>query len=256
MMTSNYYAFLLCCLSLFLSGCFTPREVIRIAPGQSENVFWYQGQAIAEAQMNNITTRAAYSHANRDYLIFDVEVFNDSDRPCLISPENLSLTTQQNVRIPAVDPETELFSLEMEASRREANAKKMAVAGGVVLATAAVVAAVSSDGDNAISNDFGDNYDLVDASLDLAEGATMVAWAINFHNDPVLSVSPDVLPEAGSVAFWQDVALRRTTIMPNSNIRGLVAFPRTATTTGNLILDIPLQCAHFSFNFTQKTFQP
>ena len=256
-MSSKRYTFFLLVCSFLLSSCFTPREVIRIAPERSENVFWHQGQAIAEAKQENIITRAAYSHANREYLVFDVEIFNESNRPCLVSPEDFSLTTQQSLRIPAADPEKELFALEMDASRKEARTKNWAVAGGVALATAAVVTAVATDGGDVVGDNLlGNNYNLLDATLDVADGVAMVAWGMTFQNDRILSVDPDVLPEAGSFAFWQDVALRRTTIMPNSNIRGLIAFPRETTTPGNITLDLPMECTTFSFRFTQTNFRP
>ncbi|HKK75627.1 MAG TPA: hypothetical protein VJ953_11185 [Saprospiraceae bacterium] len=256
-MPSIYQAFFLFCCSILFSSCFVPREVIRIAPDESERVFWHQGQAIAEAQLDNIIARAAYSHANRDYLVFDVEVFNESDQPCLLSPENFSLTTAQNLRLRAADPEKEMFALDMNSSRNEARAKNWAVAGGVALATAAVVAAVSSDGADNIDGLVGDGYNAVDASLDLAAGVANIAWGLSFHNDPVLSVPANVLPPIGSYDFWQSVALRRTTIMPGSSIRGLVAFPRNKQrTAGTLLLDVPLECAVFRFRFTQMNFQP
>jgi hypothetical protein len=215
-------------------------------------VFWHQGQAIAEDKRDSMIARAAYSHANRDYLIFDVEFFNESSYPCLVSPEKLMLITDANFQLRAADPERILFAAEMDASRREARTKNWAVASGIALTTAAVVAATSSDNDDAV-DDF--DYDAVDATLDAAEGLSMVAWGISFHQDPVLSVAPDVLPTTDHPAFWQDVALRRTTLMPGAQIRGLVAFPR-ATDAPAFTLDMPLECTHFSFRFTQRIFQP
>ncbi|MEM6379707.1 MAG: hypothetical protein AAF705_16005 [Bacteroidota bacterium] len=256
-MPSKLYTLCLLSFILILNSCIAPREVVRIAPEQSENVFWHQGQAIAEAQQENIIARAAYSHANRNFVVFDVEIFNESNRPCLISPEDFSITTQQNLRIKAADPEKEIFALEMDASRKEARTKNWAIAGGVTLAAAAVVAAVATDGDDVVTDNLlGNNYNIVDATFDIADGVAMVAWGMTFQNDRILSVDPEVLPEVGSFAFWQDVALRRTTIMPKSNIRGLIAFPRETTTPGSLTLDLPLECTRFSFRFTQKNFRP
>lgn len=256
-MSSLYHAVIFCCLSLLLSACFAPRQVIRIAPEESEKVFWHQGQAIAEVEENQILARAAYSHANRDYLVFDVEVFNESDRSCLLSPENFSLMTAQDLRIRAANPEVEMFSMDMDASRREALTKNWAIVGGVALVAGAVAVAASSDGEGATTNGYvDDSYDVVDAGLDLAEGVSMVAWGLSFRSDPVLSVSPDVLPEIASYDFWQNVALRRTTIMPGASVRGLVAFPRKTATEGSLLLAVPLECAIFSFRFKQRNFQP
>lgn len=231
--------------------------MIRIAPDSSESVFWHQGQAIAEAESRGILARAAFSHANWEYLVFDVEIFNETSDRCLVSPENFSLTTDQNVLIRAADPDKALFTMEMDASRREANAKNAALVGGIVLAAAAVVAATSSDGGDAATDGYvDDTYDAVDASLDVVEEAAMAAWGLSFYDDSVLSVPTNALPAIGSYDFWQNVALRRTTIMPNGSIRGLVVFPRASSTEGGIVLAVPLECGSFTFRFTQMNFRP
>jgi hypothetical protein len=243
-------------ISILASSCFTPQQVIRISPAPSENVFWHQGQPIAEDKRDSIIARAAYSHANRDYLIFDLEFFNESSQPCLITPEQLTLRTDGNFQLPAVDPERLLFTAEMDASRREARAKNWAVAGGVALASAAVVAAANSDSADEETAAWDEsNYDEVDAAADVAESLSMIAWGVSFQQEPVLSVTADVLPHTDDPIFWRQVALRRTTLMPGAHIRGLVAFAR-ATDAADFTLQVPTECTSFSFRFVQRVFQP
>lgn len=242
-------------ISLLFTGCFTPQKIIRVAPEDQENIFWYQGQAIAEKKQDDVIVRAAFSHFDRNYLLFDVEVFNEKDSPILISPEVLSLKTPNNYQLPAIDPEAIILSMEMRASQQEANAKNAAIVGGIVLVGAAVVAATSdSDTDNESDNNYdSDDYDALDFAADVV--VPTIAWGISFHQDPILTAYPEALPSSEQLLFWQDIVLRRTTLRPGESIRGLVAFPRYDNTT-TLEMNVPIEQDNFKFLFTQRLYQP
>ncbi len=242
------------CLVCCLSSCFTPRTVIRVEPDDSEVVFWSHGQAIAEQQENGIWCRAAFSHANPDFLVFDIEVINQGESDLLVTPEDMDLIAMpNNFRLPAVDPERVLLSMEVDASRREANAKNVAVATGVVVAAAVVAAAVSDDGNDNDNNDVVDDYDVADAIVDVAVPALYLS--ATFASEPPLSTPVNALPPAEEVIFWSDYALRRTTLRPDESIRGLVAFPRYDD-TNEFHLDVPIDELSFQFQFHQRVIQP
>lgn len=240
---------------LLLTGCFTPQKIIRIAPEAQENIFWYQGQAIAEKKQDSVIVRAAFSHSDRNYLLFDVEVFNEKDSPILVSPEVLSLKTPSDYLLPAIDPEAIILSQEMRASQQEANAKNAAIVGGVVLVGAAVVAATSdSDADSDTDSDYdSDDYDALNFAADVV--VPSIAWGLSFHQDPILTEYPESLPTADHISFWQDIVLRRTTLRPGEHIRGLVAFPRYDN-TATLEMNVPIEKDNFRFLFTQRLYQP
>jgi hypothetical protein len=240
-------------LGFSLTGCFTPQKIVRIAPEAQENIFWYQGQAIAEKKQDSVIVRAAFSHTDRKYLLFDVEVFNEKNAPILISPEVLSLKTSNNYQLPALDPEAIILSMEMRASQQEANAKNAAVAGGIVLVGAAVVAATSDNGSSSDNNYASDDYDALAFAADVV--VPTIAWGLSFHQDPILTEYPVAFPSSEQLPFWQDIVLRRTTLRPGESIRGLVAFPRFDNAT-SLELNIPLEKDNFLFLFTQKLYQP
>ncbi|MGH1436282.1 MAG: hypothetical protein ACRBG0_17680 [Lewinella sp.] len=240
-------------MSLLFTGCFTPQKVIRIAPEAQENVFWFQGQPIAEKKQDSVIVRAAFSHTDRKYLLFDIEVINEKDFPILVSPEVLSLKTTNGYQMSALDPEDVILSMEMRASQKEANAKNAAVAGGIVLVGAAVVAA-TSDNDSGSDNYYdNDALDALEFAVDVA--VPTIAWGLSFHQDPILTEYPEALPSSEQLLFWQEIVLRRTTLRPGESIRGLVAFPRFDNTQ-SLKLTIPLENDSFEFLFTQKLYQP
>ena len=244
---------LLLVFGVFLTGCFTPQKVVRIAPEAQENIFWYQGQAIAEKKQDNVIVRAAFSHTDRKYLLFDVEVFNEKNAPILVSPEVFSIKTPNGYQMPAFDPEAIILSMEMRASQQEANAKNAAVVGGVVLVGAAVVAATSDHGSGSDSNYESDDYDALLFAADVV--VPTIAWGLSFHQDPILTEYPAAFPSSEQLLFWQDIVLRRTTLRPGESIRGLVAFPRFDSAT-SLEVNVPLEKDNFLFLFTQKLYQP
>lgn len=251
-----FLCYSLCCLLLFLcSGCFTPHKIVRVAPEQQENIFWHQGQAIAEKKQGSVIVRAAFSHAQHNYLLFDIEVFNEKETPILVTPEALSLITPNDYQIPAIDPEAVILSMEMKASQQEANAKNAAVAGGIIVVGSAVAVAVSSDGGD--YRDDGTDAEVIYDALSFTADVVLptIIWSAQFNQDPILSEYSEALPSTQELIFWQDIVLRRTTLRPGESIRGLVAFPRFDN-TAQFELAFPLEKDEFRFLFTQKLYQP
>lgn len=255
--TSTLYLFFILGI-IFLSSCVVPQKVIRVQPDNNENVFWHQGQAIAEKKQDNIVVRSAFSHANREYLIFDIEVFNERTEPILVTPEVMSLAGDTGPARRALDPEKILLSMEIEDSRQRANATNAAIVGGVVLVGAAIAVAVSDNDDCVDNSDTGSDWDGDDyGTAEVISDAVIPAVSLwlDFHQDPILSVPPSDLPATNEVFFWEETTLRRTTLRPGEHIRGLVAFPRLDETQ-TLNLEVPVETEEFLFLFTQKVFQP
>ncbi len=244
-------------LILSTSACVVPQKVIRVEPDNQENVFWYQGQAIAEKKQDSIVVRAAFSHANREYLIFDIEVFNEGSAPILVTPEVMTIINNAGSKRRAADPENILLSMDMQQSRQEANAKNAAIAGGVLLVGAAVAVAVSDDGENNIDTDgdgwVDDRYSTADVLVDAVLPA--ISLGLSFHQDAILSSPVSELPTTDEAHFWQDVVLRRTTLRAGEHTRGLIAFPRLDETR-SLTMEIPVEQQDFVFQFVQRVYQP
>ena len=252
-MKTAYSLFVLLSLaSLLWTGCFTPRTVIRMQPDESENVFWSNGQAIAEQIQDSVIARAAFSHATPEYLIFDIEVINQGGSSILVAPEDLYIATPQNFQLPAIDPERQLLSMEIDASRQEARAKNTAVATGLIAAGAIIAVAATSDGDAGDGDDF-DDYDAVDAAVDVAIPALYLSTA--FRQEAVLSAPISALPLPYDPIFWSDYTLRKTTLRPGESVRGLVAFNRFDQ-TDRFELALPLEELKFRFSFEQVLIQP
>lgn len=249
-------------LALLLSSCYTPQAIIKVEPNVSENIFWYQGQPIAEAKKDSVITRAAFSHVNGQFFLFDVEVFNEKDTPILVSPEMMSLYVSKEFRIPAMDPEKIILSKAIKASKDEARRKNNTIIAGVVLVGAAVaVAANNSNNDNDSDNDDyqssyyeDDNYtdENINTLTDVA--LPLIAMSVDFHQERILSTQINTIPSTEHISFWEQATLRKTTLRPGESIRGLVAFTRHSSS--QLSLHIPIQKTEFEFLFNQQSYQP
>lgn len=236
--------------TIFLSSCFSPQPLIQVQPNSSENIFWHDGQPIAESKQDSIITRAAFSHISDQYYIFDVEIFNESKQPFLVSPEDMFIVIHNNLTLPAMDPEKIIFSMKMETSRIEARRKNTAIAAGVLVIGTAIAIAVT-DGDSDDYDDY-NNYDDYNVVSELL--LPSIFWSIDFREQAILSTKISTIPLDSKLDFWTGAALRKTTLRKGESIRGLVAFPRHSAT--NLLLTIPLSNVKFEFLFNQKQYQP
>lgn len=245
-MTSRSTLFTLLGLALItLNACFSPRPVVRVET-IDEPERWNYGQAILKAEKDGIITTAAYAYADDDYLVFDVGVTNWQEERLLVEPAGIELTVApHDMRIPAVDPEAYMLSMEMDASRREANAKNAAVVAGVAAVAAVTAAVVTADGNNS-NNNVNDNGN---------EGLDVV----NIAPTVLIGSGAGTPPGPGSIAddpwFWSDQTLRKTTLEKGQQVQGKVLFPRNDQVSDFQLL-VPVDSFIFTFRFKQVLHRP
>lgn len=245
-----------------LSACFAPQAVIRMEPAADQKVRWDYGQAIVEQSVDSLFGRAAFDHAEKDFLVFNVDITNLSQSDQLVAPEQFYLTTNTGTRYFAIDPEKELFSMEVRENVREANAKNAAVLAGVV-AVAAVTAAVVSevnDKDNNNNNGNNNNNEIRNnRNNDNTNLFLSVPLVINSASESAVqsNVGPfePNAPTINERGFWMDYTLRKTTLAPGEKVRGKVLF-RRQDALRDFLLMVPVEKSVFSFGFKQKVFQP
>ncbi|MEL6394135.1 MAG: hypothetical protein AAFR97_15435, partial [Bacteroidota bacterium] len=137
-----------------------------------------------------------------------------------------------------------------------ANSKNAAVLGAVAMIGAAVAVASA---DNAVEAESGvaDNLvdDVYEATTFISDVALPIALSFSFRKNDPLSTPVEEIPHTDNYYFWQDVALRRTTLRSGESTRGLVAFPRSDD-FDQLILETLVENVNFSFSFEQRLYQP
>lgn len=266
MYLKNYTPFLLYSfvIAISLSSCAVPQAVVRVEPTADQKVRWDYGQAIVEKSVDSLFGRAAFDHAEKEFLVFNVDVTNLSQRDMLVAPELFYITTSTGTRYLALDPEKQLFSMEAQENVREANAKNAAVLAGVV-AVAAVTAVVASEikdakenRNNNNSNSNNENRNNNQSNTNFLLSVPLVLNSSSADQSIVQSNIDNFEPNRPTTRdrdFWMDYTLRKTTLAPGEKVRGKVLFSRQDALKDFLLM-LPVEQSVFSFGFKQKVFQP
>ena len=252
-----FYSFV---LALSLCSCAVPQAVVRVEPTADQKVRWDYGQAIVEKSVDSLFGRAAFDHAEKEFLVFNVDVTNLSQRDLLVAPELFYITTSTGTRYLALDPEKQLFSMEVQENVREANAKNAAVLAGVV-AAAAVTAVVVSEIKDAKDNNNNNNNENRSNNQSNTNFLLSVPLVLNSSSADQSIVQSNIdnfepnRPTTRDRDFWMDYTLRKTTLAPGEKVRGKVLFSRQDALKDFLLM-LPVEQSVFSFGFKQKVFQP
>jgi len=255
-----FYSFV---LALSLSSCAVPQAVVRVEPTADQKVRGDYGQAIVEQSVDSLFGRAAFDHAEKEFLVFNVDVTNLSKRDMLVAPELFYITTSTGTRYFALDPEKQLFSMEVQENVREANAKNAAVLAGVVAAAAvtAVVASEIKDAKENRNNNSNSNNENRNNNQSNTNFLLSVPLVINSSSADQSIAQSNIdnfepnRPTTRDRNFWMDYTLRKTTLAPGEKARGKVLFSRQDALKDFLLM-LPVEQSVFSFGFKQKVFQP
>ncbi|MEK7257463.1 MAG: hypothetical protein AAB316_22095 [Bacteroidota bacterium] len=220
-----------------LTSCFSPRPVLRVEAEETEDIRWNYGRQVIRFKQDSLEAEIFFDRYTKEFLIFDVEVTNWRTGEVLVSPEDFYAEIGDG-KIPAFDPEREIFQEEMDASRREANAKNATVAVAAAVVATAVAVAVASDGDGGGNNNNDD--------LDFG-GFYYVSTTV--PPPPPLAAYPP------APAFWEDLSLRKTTVRKGYKVGGKVVFPRFDHAR-EFSVSVPVGGTVMTAHFVQRVFKP
>ncbi|MEZ5039180.1 MAG: hypothetical protein R2828_04795 [Saprospiraceae bacterium] len=239
------------CTGCLLSSCFSPKAVIRIEP-ENEEVRWQYGQAFARQQTGDLEVQAAYNGMDKHYFFFDVEVTNQGEEEVLVDPILFSLDIN-GFQVKAIDPEAFLLGLDLDASRKEANAKNTALALGVVTVAAAVTAIATADR-NVVSNNAGNDL-TNDVATQLALEVVSIApsLVINAASGPGVENLPP--PNPKDRWFWTDFSLRKTTLRKGERVVGKVLFSKSEL-ADRFQMVLPIGPETFRLQFKRMAYLP
>ena len=214
------------------------------------------GNAVLQQQVGPASVNISFFDATQKVVVFNLEVRNEGSEPITYDPAASVLTGPGvgNVRS-AIDPELELFSLDMrEVKRRRTNRTLAAV--GAVAAVAGTVYAVTSD---APAAEFVPAYTAQDAAIDLT--FAVVDLGVNAGMaalyDRRFAPAPEgvAAPGPDNRLFWLDYAMRKTTIMPGEAAIGKLVFERTLEEgVCQLTTEVP-GVGEAEFAFRQRVFR-
>ncbi len=237
-------------LLLLVQACSTPKAVVRMNP-ETEQTKWFYGKEYALDSLNGVSVSMAFNRLIRPYIIFDMEVINNSNLPLLVDPASLFYkfsgdtiyTDSASVRFYAADPEKELFDIDMEISRLEARQKNSAMI-GLVAAGVGVIAAITSG----VENDY-DNSERYALAADASFIASDIAAAVSVENDIEAMENEDLRYR------WENAALRKTTLDPGQAIRGHLYFDYQPEARFYRFF-FPIDDDYITHTFRQRKFLP
>ncbi len=217
--------------TVLLGGCVAP-EVLKVVP-VNEDVKWRYGNQLVSKETEGVTCELTFLRTTPDYFIYQVNVVNNSNKSLLVAPGLFYMIPASEGNntfgvIKAIDPESHLLSLD----KREARVKRNGP--GIVLLSAAGLALGAS-----IAN--ADN----ESGTLFAEAADGLAQGFVAHTYNRQYELADIKNERD---FWENKALRKTTLEPTYKVDGLVLFPR-CNHCREMKLYIPLDELTFNFDY-------
>lgn len=226
---------LLLVMSTGILGCVAPRPLYRLQP-LAENTLWIYGKEYVESSNDSFAVAVAYDRTVNDYLVFQVEIENRTGSAVLVSPERFHYTTLKRAPafdtvdpVYAVDPEAKLEQLDKALSRENAR-HASALAADITFTLLDIFAEIVTDTD--------DNTD---------ELAYHRNYEIENDNKHERTVSN--LKEIRD--SWEFDTLRKTTLLPEQKVQGLVYFPAQETAQRIRIL-LPIAGWTATFTFEQN----
>jgi hypothetical protein len=249
-MKTLYLLLLFICLG---SAC-SPIHVVRLEPAEPESSSrLLYGNAVISQWLGDVRVDVNYYDASNDYLIFNLEIENQSDAAFDFNPAEITLSTDLGDTQSAIDPELQLLSMDLDDARRRQNQRTMGWVSGslLVLGTAASIISETADRPEVAI----DNAIIADASFDLAQSLTFLTIDANNRSIRYQLPPEEEIPTPDSRFFWLDHSLRVTTVRPGEVVMGKIAFRRVDKAT-RFTVEVPLQGQRLSYEFRQRVFRP
>ena len=189
----------------------SPAPLLQLDVIDDNNAYWLDGQEIAFLSQCGLDAHVVYSHNDNEHLYFDALFENNGETSILIDPSQISVDNLLSGHsFTVVDPEPEIVRIRRNLARDAAQRRTL-----FAVATVATTAAILATRGEAVSdNQLNNNIIIVDNSTN--------AQVLPFKSLGILSVPPNLLPPAWTLAFWKDCVARKTTLLPGQSMRGLL----------------------------------
>ena len=206
-------------LSNFLFSC-ASTNVMRMRPVEQESLV-DGGKEIVKQENDGIKVVASYDGRFEQYAVFDVEVFNNTDYPLVVSPKNFSFfpldENRQNLRsvdgqyilgYEGIEPNEKVNYVQSEMARQNAKIKRARVV-NTVLIVGGIFALIASSGRHSEG---------AWRTVQVAETVVQVAQVKRVIDHTNYYSRMDALNREGQV--WSQENFRTTTLAPHTSMRG------------------------------------
>ncbi len=215
----------------FLGSMFScsTTSVMRLRPVEQESVF-DGGKQIVKQEKDGIKIVASYDGFFEKYMVFDVEVFNNTNQPMTISPKDFTFIpldeNKQNLvsadgkylySYQGIEPQQQINYVQQEIANQEAKIKRARIV-NTFLFVGGIVAVIASSGRHSES---------AWRTAQVAETVVQVAQVKRIIDHTNYYSKMDQLNREGQV--WSQDNFRTSTLQPGQSMRGgvfLEANPR------------------------------
>ncbi len=241
-------------ISFVLGGCVEPEALYRATPVAKDTV-WYSGSEFVTQTKDSVTVSVAFENELNGVMTYYVVIGNIGSAPVLVSPEQIhydgdcySLREVDDYNtgdiayepeswkdtVYALDPEKQLQGLDVQmaqANATYATNSGLSAAAGLLQ----IVGDVATIGQNKTREQLRQENR---SSRELEKS----------QEENNLNYSLQSASFAAQRAYWQNAALRKTTLFSSSAVGGKVRIPLSKGTT-KMYLIIPVGMSRFSFEF-------
>lgn len=247
--------------SVYIAGCAVPETLYRADPA-SQNTVWYSGLEFQTQTKDSVTVSVAFENELGGQMTFYVVVGNMGSKPVLVSPGQIHYTghyvnvtqntdyvtmdvtfdTLRSVEtVYAINPEKQLTRLDLQAAKANAtyaNNTGLNVAAGLMQ----LVGSVATVGEKKTREQRKEEH----------RSARRI-------NESQMENEADYADQMSSLAaqreYWQNAALRKTTLFGGNAIGGKVRF-YVMPSIGKLHMVVPVGSNEFEFEFSQSPIPP
>ncbi|QKG80361.1 hypothetical protein [Tenuifilum thalassicum] len=248
-------------IALFAS-CASPKPVVRLTPKETKTT-WEHGKQFVSYFKDAFVVHCAHHSTDENYIIFDVEVVNLSDKEVLVCPEKMVMYTDSGKWDPVInqivystfpiyaeDPEMRILMNDLAQSQIEANQKNLTTASAVTAALSipVLIAAASADAK--------DDSQRTITRTEVASIATETTLDALDMSKGVNAIGSELI--YSSTDAWINYSLRKTTLSKNESVRGLVYFKKPDLTKyKDLRIDVPIgEDNYITFKYQAKLYYP
>ncbi len=194
--------------------------VMRLRPVEQESI-WESGKQIVKQEKEGIKVVASYDGRFEKYVVFDVEVFNNTNEPLMVSPKSFTFIpldeNKQNLvskdgiynySYQGIEPQQQINYIEHEIANQEAKIKRARVVNTVLFfgGIASLIAGSSGRSESAWR------------AAQLGETVVQVAQVKRVIDHGNYYSRMDKLNKEGRV--WSQENFRTSTILPGQSLRG------------------------------------
>lgn len=214
---------LLITITIIISSC-SSVTVMKLRPVDQESIS-EGGKQIVKNEKDGVKIVASYDGKFEKYMVFDVEVFNNSSQPLTVSPKNFNFTPlNENKQIldsqdkelnhdyQGIEPEEQINSIQHKMAIQEAKIKRARIV-NTVLFVGGIVALIA--GSSGRSEGSWRTAQLGETAVQVAQVKRVIDYT-NYYS------KMDKLDKAGRI--WAQENFRTSIIQPGQSMRGGVFF--------------------------------